>query len=461
MKKLLGLLILAFIISLAACAAPKGNQPSPLPTGVLPAPVTPTQSPEVQEEAKEPADLIAEMTSMSELKNMLGAYYDEDNYVMALSVVDRMIVLEPSDDLYTQRAELHLKLIEEEYRKLNTILAEDMNRVNDSSEYKKHILQTAEACNLSILIPFTPDYASESEVNQIGNLGLNLCSAVWKGNPNTSGYGVFASQGNWFYYADANDGFSLYKAKLDGGAGQKLSSDWAAHINIIGDWVYYVSQSDGGKVYRIRTDGSDRVELSEDTCSGLCVIGDYIFYINTHENNEIYRMKTDGSEREAFSKPASVIFSDGESLYFIGRDYHALVKAALDSGELKVLTDKAAYRAQIVDEWIYYITDNNGMVLMRLPIEGGKAEEVYRSSGKLSSFAISGAHLISSERMADKTESVYIYNLSDMTLLHSLSDFSSDSICIASDGGVYFGNYMDSDRFYRLDAVNGTAKKIT
>lgn len=456
MKKLLCIFVALIVaLSLISCGAPTGEGTS-APSAV------PTASPDEQFDTDPIVDEIAGASTISELEILLDDFIRDRDYTTALNVLDRMIELEPSDDLYAQRAEIQIQAIADGYEALNAMLAEDIDQVNDPTTYKERICQMVENAGLELVIPFTHDYASEDEINEVGNVSLNLFSGFWKGDDASSDNGVFASQGDWIYYADSLDGFSLHKVRLDGRENQTVTSDWAAFINVIGDWIYYINRSDGDLIYRIRTDGTEKMKLSDDVSNGLCVAEDYIYYINIDANNEIYRMKTDGSEREPFSKPASLIFSDGTWLYFLGPDSIALVRVPLEGGEAEVLLeDMWVHRTQILGDWIYYVTDINGMLLMRMPLGGGESEEVFRFEGKLSSFVISDNLLITSERKMDGSESIWIYDLSTSTILNQLSDASSDSICIASDGSIYFGNYFENDEFYRIDISSGTAEKIT
>lgn len=465
-RSLFVLIVISLALCLTSCSISKNVHVSPIPGETPISDLTPAPSPELPDTPTlpdDPGELIKAALSVDELEALKESFLEQEDYPSALAAVERMIELEPSDDLYLQRAEIQILAIKKNYDLLNAILEQDIERITNAAAYKKKLTELYENAGLRLIIPFVPDYLSEDEINKAGNFSVNTYTYFWKGSEDSSDAGVFSSQGEWIYFAESSEGFSLRKAKLDGSDNRMVCSDWVANINVIGEWIYYVNRGEGNPIYRIRTDGTDRTMLSPDACGGLCVLGDYVYYINLGAGGEIYRMKTDGSLQEPYSKPASAVFSDGEYLYFTGPEAAHIARIEPDSGEIKVLIDseQRIYRVQIAQDAVYYETDRNGMAIVRIPFESGESEEVYLSEGKLSSFVIAGSLLIASERAPDESESVIIYDLNATDLLYEIKGASSDSVCVASDGGVYFGNYFDNDKFYRIDLNTGTAEKIT
>ena len=73
----------------------------------------------------------------------------------------------------------------------------------------------------------------------------------------------------WLYYTDREE-VILCRVRVDGTDSQKLTSDWAKDINVVGDWIFYLKNSKaeeatyGIDIYcRVKTDGSCYEQLGQ------------------------------------------------------------------------------------------------------------------------------------------------------------------------------------------------------
>ena len=216
---------------------------------------------------------------------------------------------------------------------------------------------------------------------------------------NIMGGAQLAQSGEWIYYANRNDGYKIYRKKIDGSSEEKLNNVQSDYINVCDGWIYYrqpeeckiarmktdgssnlilydglveelqywdgylyfiESESNGSNLYSIRTDGlGKRNILSNVSC--VTVLDDWIYYLNEPYGDEkvrLYRMKIDGTEIQyplgsiEFLTPDPVV--TGEWIYFIDGKWR-LCKIRTDGTELTLISRKdTTSELIVVNDWIYY-----------------------------------------------------------------------------------------------------------
>ena len=184
--------------------------------------------------------------------------------------------------------------------------------------------------------------------------------------------------GDWIYFNDRNDGFHIYKVKVDGSEKQMVSEDKANSLNLVGDWIYYCIREEG--IYRIKTDGANRGKVTDDWSYDISVVGDWMYYANevggepfpTPDGYEsqagIYKIKTDGSERQRVNKDGSYPMQvAGDWVYYIGAEYN-IYKMKTDGSEKQQVNEDNTWYFNVVEERIYYM--NRGI--------NGRGTGVYR-----------------------------------------------------------------------------------
>ncbi len=111
--------------------------------------------------------------------------------------------------------------------------------------------------------------------------------------------GLMAGDGEWVYYRSEYD-WGLYKARTDGSEQTQLlpAEEYAPHnINVLGDWVYFSNFRDGFSLWRVRTDGSEVEKLVDGYCYTFLVTERGIYYDCRDENNVMrtFHAELDGS----------------------------------------------------------------------------------------------------------------------------------------------------------------------
>src|SRR5512136_1691522 len=76
-----------------------------------------------------------------------------------------------------------------------------------------------------------------SAVNTVGNIPANIVNG-----------GLAAQQGGWIYYE--NNG--IYKVRADGLIKTKVCADNSLNLNVAGDWIYYINSDDKYSLYKIK-----------------------------------------------------------------------------------------------------------------------------------------------------------------------------------------------------------------
>ena len=103
---------------------------------------------------------------------------------------------------------------------------------------------------LSPAAPLTQELPAAQE--QLGFAGANIGQG-----------GLMAGDGEWVYFRSESD-WGLYRARTDGSEQTQLlpPEDYApSSINVLGDWVYFSNFRDGFSLWRVRTDGSEAEKL--------------------------------------------------------------------------------------------------------------------------------------------------------------------------------------------------------
>ncbi len=457
-KPLFLIAAVALLAALAACTRPVLG-PEITVTATSQTTPVPDASPASGLSPEEQA--VADASSPDELNSLISIYVLNKNYPMALRAADRLLELDPADDAaYATKTELLILALKDAYDALNGALAEDIGKVSDPAGYRARVRQLYDEAGLELVVPFIPDYTSGDEINSVGATAGNLSACCFIGQDfSTRQSGVLAWQGDWVYFSEYGENFALYKMRLDGSDRQLVCADGAASLNVVGDWIYFSNVGDNNRLYKVRTDGSLLTKLADDRCGSLCVSGDRIYYINADDGDTIYRIGTDGSERAPFFKQASTLFIDGDWLYFSSPDEKNLMRIRLDGTDDQLLLgDVWNVHIRIQDGWLYYMTDSNGLTIMRMPPDASeKAEEVWRYDAKINFFTFAGGRLIVAVRDPSDTETVLVFDPDTMEQLMRV-DIVTDAVGTAGDN-VYFMNAADDMSWHKLNWVTGTAEK--
>lgn len=275
-----------------------------------------------------------------------------------------------------------------------------------------------------------------------------------KGKGNTAGnianVGLAAIQGEWIYYINDKDGYSIYKIRTDGSGRTKINDDNSRYINVVGSWIYYTnyeglgfqkSGSDyimpvtgipdqGGtyNIYRIRTDGSGRERLNNDNSRFLNVLDGWIYYNNQSDNGSLYRIRIDGSDRAKLNS--------GESLYI-----------------------------NPVDSWIYYMKWGTECDIYRIRLDGSNENLVLAQNTTMPGgvrlnivpwfLNVDKGWLFFSEMSAGRW--IHKVNADDFQLGDRFDDSRDSYYLNLHENWIYYINDEDGGKIYRI-RTDGSGK---
>jgi len=403
-------------------------------------------------------DPVDAATTIAELEVLMKEYTVAGDYENALRCADKMLEIDPNcETAYYAQAGLRLEMLQADADALNAILAQAMDTVSDPVQYAENVQHQIDAVDLTVTLPFVHDYASVDEINTYGVASSNYYNgggvySEWQS-------GLLTSQGDWVYYCVPAEGYAIYKMHADGSNKQRLGEDHGCSLNVVGDWIYYCNLSENNQIFKMRTDGSERTKVSDDASKYMAVCGEWIVYANMNENDSVYKMRLDGSERTLVAQtPAMYPYLYGERIYFRHRDERGLYSVALDGSDLKQLTPYIEGYC-FEDHWLYFITDDNGMVVKKMRPDGSEQTDVYRFAAK-GGFALfaDGRLIVSDISEGRDHDQVLVIDLDtmDKTVL-------VDEWCEAfytANGVGYYLDYEEGNVWYYVDLASGKTGKL-
>ena len=397
--------------------------------------------------------------TVEEVGQIMKPYYVSGDCESALRCADRMLEIDPdSEDAYYTQAEIRILLLQAEYEKLNSIVAQGMEHMSDPEGYADWINGFVEQNDLSVSIPFIHDYTSEDEINTYGVASSNYYNGggvygEWQN-------GLLTSQGDWVYFIVPAEGYAIYKMRTDGSGKQRLGEDNGCCLNIVADWLYYCNNSENNCIFKIRTDGSERTQVSDDNCKYMAVYGEWIVYASMNEGDSLYKMRLDGSERTlVVQSPVMYPYLYGGRIYFRHRDERSFYSVAPDGSDLKQLAPQGVEGFCIEGDWIYYITVNQSMVVEKMRLDGSEVTHVLRFVGKGGLVLIADGRLIAGGMLEGSDhEQVVVIDLDTMAET-VLVDEWCEAFYIAGGMGYYL-DYEEGNAWYYADLASGETGKL-
>ncbi len=385
----------------------------------------------------------------------------DKNYTQALEAVDRILADDPgNNEAYALKLRLFIMALQDSYRALNDMIAADSEKADDRSAYLNVARQLYAQAVLGLVIPYKPDYDNPGDINYDGTLPMNLPSALlidtqhWEEGDIT---GVFTAQGDWVYFVNAADDFSLWKVRSGGGSMHRILPEAVGSLNVIGDWIFYRAVNENNAMYRVRTDGSEKTLVTGDSCASLYCKGEWIYYQNAGEDNAFYRINLDGSGREYLKNKGFMHFIQGDYLYYSTPDDNNLLRMNITTLRNETLLKKQWHAStRMMEGKLYTIIDMKGMVILRMNEDGSEKEDLLKVDGKAYCCAVQDGQLALSVR-TEEGERILNYPLDSLKDPQTLMTDSTDALCMDARGRLYA---LNSDGLYLLDLKNNTAVKV-
>lgn len=457
---------LVLIFALAACSATGTGEPSaPATAASMP---TTVRSPIEGAAGEIPAAVATMQTAASEtalsltadeLRTLIGQYESEKNYQAVYESALKLTELDPADTkAYIAAAQALSEMSKANYAEIDRLFALGFENAADARVLTDWAKQNQP--DVSIAIPFVPDYTSAAEINTEGITTGNMTNAAkyrdnwWQG-------GLLTWQGDWVYLARPEEDFAIYKVRSDGSEFQRVGDAFGSSINVVGDWIYYLSIN-GSRPWKMRTDGSMNTLICDEECSFLSVSNDFLYYAG----DRLYRMRTDGSDKVALTEDLTIFpCVAGDWVYYtVKREDGGLWRVSADGGEPRQVAPGFIMIYCVVDDWIYYVDLNNWHNLYRVHTDGTGNELILPFDFRITAINVSDSTLYMSFNVTDdKVDGVVVgaeIMALDLETMEKLWHINADTepLCTGPDGKVYFFRFNEGMAWYSADKDGVEAK---
>lgn len=229
------------------------------------------------------------------------------------------------------------------------------------------------------------------------------------------------SDGRYIFF-QSEESKSLVRSNFDGSDALTLTAKTPAFINYINNQVFFISGTDSGPIYKIDIDGKGETMISDDTAKSVIALKSVLYYISALDE-QVYRILHDGSKKTLIypGKASGIMFS-GSTLYI---------------------------QPAAPDKMIYSITEPQLSAAVPDHPIGFKDLHSEAIGFYPSSVNIERNTLYYSDELFSR-----IFYLSAKGQTKVLRSITINQPFIASSGYLYFVNFSDNNRLYRLPLDN-------
>lgn len=392
-KYIISALLILFLL-LSSCAAPEES-------GVPPTTAVSAQS---TAEAKPP--------TADELRTLIGELQKSGDVEGLYQVALELLTLEPGDaEAYRIALDALVAMSRANYEEINRLLVEVVENVDDPSEFEDWVDDNRP--DFAVSMPFQADVSQEL-YNTVGITAGNMTNAGKYeefGGWWISGLSTF--QGDYVYLSFPGENFAIYKMRADGSQHERLGQLHGTNLNVVGEWLYFQNRDDESRMYKVRTDGSMSTPITEEGAEFITVVGEQAFF-HSWEDGCLYRINTDGSGKEMMvdSVVMFVTVWDGHVYYTEKSDKPSLKRVPIDGGKPEEIIEYKNQPYLIHDEngtesyidiaapfvqsylfrdgWVYYFDFNNPKGILRAGLDERKYEVFFPFDMRITSINISG-----------------------------------------------------------------------
>lgn len=435
---------------------------------------TPSESPSISNEPNESPSLEPSLDpvateivpsdepvlTLEELYTKFHEAETDEDYILALGYANQIISEYPEEQrIYWLKAKMLISCM----TYFNIELRKTIDGYStDNPDYTDFIVTFKDEysnTDLSVEWPFIHDYLG-GLINTVGSSGTELSSGIGIDNYREFRREVFCVQGNWIYFVNAEEGYSLYKMKTDFTSRTLLTEDEVSNLNVIGDWIYFTDLSKDGHVYKIRTDGSMQTFISDARCSLMVVYNDYIYYIDANSSNNLCRMKTDGSDIKNFGYNVELINITDNTVYF-RTEQHELISMTPEGTDIKrVVMDESYGDFYINENSIYYMTiTENGLTIYECDKQGQNKQQLFNADYKINFYYVMDTQILMSVRYPDHVECFILVDRNNTDNVIQFKDYVTNNIIhLKEQNKILFMNDYSGYSWFILDLVDNTVK---
>lgn len=291
----------------------------------------------------------------------------------------------------------------------------------------------------------------EPVISEVENKGMAIS------NENFHSGGLFAQSKEWIYTVVAK-GDGIFKIHADGSNKTKISDVHASNLVILGDWIYFINLDQDQKVFRIKTNGSE-LTLVFDNPTDNFLVNDNWIYMTTKDggiiktqtngtdridliyfphdttfkmyaiaNNKVFRDESLGDivEMDLNGTPTAIaktgefgiedVFVHDDWIFYIVPSYSDDLTAKIykikRDGSSKTLVESLAQGGMsfgFYENWLYFSSVKDNEALVRLDVESGKREVLFRGKPLTNLFFLDGK--IVSVRLTDVFSEAFISDM--------------------------------------------------
>ncbi|MCL1792299.1 MAG: DUF5050 domain-containing protein [Oscillospiraceae bacterium] len=295
----------------------------------------------------------------------------------------------------------------------------------------------------------------ETERPDIGEYLRDGAESAGNTPGNIANGGYAAISGDFIYYSNGNDNWTLYSVKTNGSGKAKLNDDKSYGINVSGGVVHYINASDNKAIYAINTDGTGKRKLDGDEASNLNVSGDFIYYTNESDNGAIYAINTDGTGKKKLDgDKASGISVSGDFIYYTNES---------DNGTIYAINTDGTGKRKLCDDWYArYMNVSGGFIYYS---NTGDNKRLY--AAKTDGTGAYGLNDDGSHNINVAGDLIFYSNISDGGKIYmikaetgekcKLNDDDSQNINVVGDR-IYYVNISDNYKMYSMN-LDGSGRK--
>lgn len=254
------------------------------------------------------------------------------------------------------------------------------------------------------------------------------------------GAGLVARAGTTLYFANPTDKGRFCMAEENGDAGlSKFLDTFAESINVTSDAVYFIDTSDQNSVYSASQNGENLKKIVNGPCYDLSCLGNWLFYRTA---DGIFEVTADGGEPVQLKneKTRCVYAFDGFVYYLVDNEGGGLWRMPVDGGETQpLLTNHRALFYSIQGDALYCLIDaGNSVDIVRMKLDGSEQTTIYSVQEKIDAISVTETYLLILKSAEDGVHKrILVQSLDGKNTVKTVEDMLYPAVwCFGSD--VYF-----------------------
>jgi len=315
----------------------------------------------------------------------------------------------------------------------------------------------------------------KEKIQTQSNNKIETLNTVGNSQGNTLNRGLITNQGEWIYYSDKG----IYKEGVDGKNKTKIAEDEAWYLNVVGEWIYFVNVSDAYTLYKVKIDGTQKTKMNSEISGDLNVVGDWIYYIETQrvqtssgldDYTNLWKMKIDGTSKTKIydnvkSRSGYIIgtisnlYATPNMLYFNLHQYegedNGIYKMDINGVKMDLLNGECCVYTNYGDKWIYYRQFGN-LDIYKMKYDG--SERTKLSETKNTKIDANFSMNVAGNWIYFCENGLYKMKI-DGTEKAIISDDDCEQINVLGDW-IYFDDKINSDRLYKIKTDGSVRARV-